>query len=132
MSEKVRWRGGRFSALWPLKAVLFVMRMKGFCKMNVFFAVMRCDVNSDWKRMLLAIILDYCEGSVSILVGKLKIVLYLYELTENLYGSAYSLYAGDTGSVVPLFASGVGVDVDTDLLHHDEEGARVQACGEVP
>lgn len=62
MSEKVRWRGGRFSALWPLKAVLFVMRMKGFCKMNVFFAVMRCDVNSDWKRMLLAIILDYCEG----------------------------------------------------------------------
>lgn len=34
---------------------------------------MRCDVNSDWKRMLLAIILDYCEGSVSILVGKLKI-----------------------------------------------------------
>ena len=54
--------------------------------MNVFFAVMRCDVNSDWKRMLLAIILDYCEGSVSILVGKLKIVLYLYELTENLYG----------------------------------------------
>ena len=76
MSEKVRWRGGRFSALRPLKAVLFVMRMKGFCKMNVFFAVMRCDVNSDWKRMLLAIILDYCEGSVSILVGKLKIVLY--------------------------------------------------------
>ena len=70
--------------------------------------------------------------SVSILVGKLKIVLYLYELTENLYGSAYSLYAGDAGSVVPLFASGVGVDVDTDLLHHDEEGARVQACGEVP
>ena len=52
--------------------------------MNVFFAVMRCDVNSDWKRMLLAIILDSCEGSVSILVGKLKIVLYLYELTENL------------------------------------------------
>ena len=44
----------------------------------------------------------------------------------------YSLYAGDAGSVVPLFASGVGVDVDTDLLHHDEEGARVQACGEVP
>ena len=100
--------------------------------MNVFFAVMRCDVNSDWKRMLLAIILDYCEGSVSILVGKLKIVLYLYELTENLYGSAYSLYAGDAGSVVPLFASGVGVDVDTDLLHHDEEGAGVQAGGEVP
>lgn len=100
--------------------------------MNVFFAVMRCDVNSDWKRMLLAIILDYCEGSVSILVGKLKIVLYLYELTENLYGSAYSLYAGDAWCVVPLLASGVGVDVDTDLLHHDEEGARVQACGEVP
>ena len=56
-------------------------------------------------------------------------MLYLYELTENLYGSAYSLYAGDAGSVVPLFASGVGVDVDTDLLHHDEEGARVQASG---
>ena len=115
-----------------MKAVLFVMRMKGFCKKNVFFAVMMCDVNSDWKRMLLAIILDFCEGGVSILVGKLKIVLYLYELTENLYGSAYSLYAGDAGSVVPLLASGVGVDVDTDFLHHDEEGARVQACGEVP
>ena len=59
-------------------------------------------------------------------------MLYLQELTENLYGSAYSLYAGDAWCVVPLLASGVGVDVDTDLLHHDEEGARVQACGEVP
>ena len=63
---------------------------------------------------------------------KVENFVYLYELTENLYGSAYSLYAGDAGSVVPLFASGVGVDVDTDLLHHDEEGAGVQAGGEVP
>ena len=59
-------------------------------------------------------------------------MLYLQELTENLYGSAYSLYAGDAWCVVPLLASGVGVDVDTDLLHHNEEGAGVQAGGEVP
>lgn len=59
-------------------------------------------------------------------------MLYLYELTENLYGSAYSLYAGDAGSVVPLFASGIGVDVNSALLHHNEEGAGVQAGGEVP
>ena len=49
MSEKVRWRGGRFSALWPLKAVLFVMRMKGFCKMSGivgFFNVKEKIMNS--------------------------------------------------------------------------------------
>ncbi len=70
---------------------------------------------------------DFCEASVSILIGKVKFMLYLYELTENLYGSAYSLYAWDAWGFVPLLASGVGVDVHADLLHHDEEGARVQA-----
>ena len=59
-------------------------------------------------------------------------MLYLQELTENLYGSAYTLYAGDAWCVVPLLASGICVDVDTDLLHHNEEGAGVQAGGEVP
>ena len=59
-------------------------------------------------------------------------MLYLQELTENLYGSAYSLYAGDAWCVVPLLASGVGVVVEAELVIRDEEGARVQACGEVP
>ena len=59
-------------------------------------------------------------------------MLSLYELTEILYGSADSLYAGNAGGVVPLFAFGVGADVHSALLHHDEEGAGIQAGGEIP
>ena len=74
----------------------------------------------------------FCEVSVSILIGKRKFMLSLYELTEILYGSSDSLHAGNVGCVVPLLASGVGVDVNAALLHHDEEGAGVQAGREVP
>lgn len=72
-AEKVRRSVDRFSSVWPLKAFVVVMRMKGFCKMKKICG----NENSGWKRMLLAIIQDFCEVRVSILVGKMKFVLYL-------------------------------------------------------
>lgn len=47
------------------------------------------------------------------------------------YDTAYNLYAWNAGSFVPLLSSGIGIDVNSALIHNNEEGAGIQACRKV-